>query len=1049
MAVNAKFQADFSSFSNAVEKAEVQLRGFESDAGRVEKALSRMTDNFSGRKIIQDATLMAEAVDRVGGAAKLTEDELQRVARQAAEAAAKLQAMGQAVPTKIAALAGELKESSTALKTFSGDAGIAGKAMSFLGGTIGSVAAGFTLANVIQQATSALIGLGKQAIENAGHLVDLSTKTGVSVEQLERFQFVGQQAGVSVDDFSNAVFKLGVNIAGGSSSVVSGVQALGLSYKNLKSQSPEDQFNDIVAALERMEDPQERNRIGVELFGKSFASIAAAVNDGYTEMAKQAQVSTDAQIRAIDNASDAWDRFVARQKATLASWIGNLLVAREQLDKLNPEQNQKFLALQKGGGDAEGFLLQLAEIDAAAKKGDASYKKYVQTVLAGNAVIIDADAALARWDFDTKHKAEIDHEAAAAAEKLAAANQRFRDSVVSLTSSAVGAAKGFGAYGALLPDLSGRTSRFREQLEELASTTNEFHQGITVAGDEIETVTIPAFAALPNVTARFTKELTAAHDAAAKSTSVFGALGDKLGSLLKGFTGGKGLGGVFENIGKGAIDQVGRALTGGLQSLVSLGLKGIGSLFGKLFGNPEKEINPIRQAFVDAAGGLDALNKHAHEAGVTLDALLNAKNAKQYQAAIDDLGKSFDRLAGAKDAVTSGLSGAATGSNAFAASLLDPLRSLQDAFDKAVADAGKSSTALGKLLIKDPSKKDAEAAKYGLSLADQIYDAMKEALGDEEHIGDLNTALAKTIGDVQPSFEHLGQFVAATFAAQIHEGASAFDAFQSLAPSFQALQDGVEQFGLQSTKTIDSLLKVQGVVGVNKDLFDSIQAVTQIYDGLTEAGYITKDLFESFGSDLAHQFDLLVRGGADSTTALQLMQPELQKLWEGQEKFGAVTDEATAKLLAQAEQQGLVGEDMKDVNEKILDVLIKIAEVFGAELPKSLNALADSAKDTTDKVQEYLDGLRAPDLHPTIDYSVNLPDVPIERMASGGMGRVTKPTLFLAGEAGSEDFAFSGGGKSFGSGDGGNDETPHLLRQLLSAIDIMPIQLAAAVAKAS
>jgi hypothetical protein len=30
------------------------------------------------------------------------------------------------------------------------------------------------------------------------------------------------------------------------------------------------------------------------------------------------------------------------------------------------------------------------------------------------------------------------------------------------------------------------------------------------------------------------------------------------------------------------------------------------------------------------------------------------------------------------------------------------------------------------------------------------------------------------------------------------------------------------------------------------------------------------------------------------------------------------------------------------------------------------------------------------------------------------MGRVTKPTLFLAGEAGSEDFAFSGGRKSFG-----------------------------------
>jgi len=45
-------------------------------------------------------------------------------------------------------------------------------------------------------------------------------------------------------------------------------------------------------------------------------------------------------------------------------------------------------------------------------------------------------------------------------------------------------------------------------------------------------------------------------------------------------------------------------------------------------------------------------------------------------------------------------------------------------------------------------------------------------------------------------------------------------------------------------------------------------------------------------------------------------------------------------------------------------------------------------------------------------------------MASGGMGRVTRPTNFLAGEAGAEDYLFSGGGKSFAdifSGGGGGD----------------------------
>lgn len=50
-----------------------------------------------------------------------------------------------------------------------------------------------------------------------------------------------------------------------------------------------------------------------------------------------------------------------------------------------------------------------------------------------------------------------------------------------------------------------------------------------------------------------------------------------------------------------------------------------------------------------------------------------------------------------------------------------------------------------------------------------------------------------------------------------------------------------------------------------------------------------------------------------------------------------------------------------------------------------------------------------------------VPSMPAIPMAAGGFGRVTRPTLFMAGEAGAEDFAFSGGGKSFGGGGGSPD----------------------------
>ena len=105
MAISARFSADFSSFNDAVQKAEIELRGFEGAAGKVESALSRMTDNFSGRKIITDATLMAQAVENVGGVTKLTAAELAKVGASAQEAAAKFRAWGQEVPPKIQAIA--------------------------------------------------------------------------------------------------------------------------------------------------------------------------------------------------------------------------------------------------------------------------------------------------------------------------------------------------------------------------------------------------------------------------------------------------------------------------------------------------------------------------------------------------------------------------------------------------------------------------------------------------------------------------------------------------------------------------------------------------------------------------------------------------------------------------------------------------------------------------------------------------------------------------------------------------------------------------------
>src|SRR5580765_5929064 len=105
MALSATFAADFSTFTNACAKAEVSLKGIESGASAGGSKLTRMGDSLSGNKNIQQAALLAGAVERVGGVSVLTATELQRVGTVATEAAEKLRVLGQDVPPGIQKIA--------------------------------------------------------------------------------------------------------------------------------------------------------------------------------------------------------------------------------------------------------------------------------------------------------------------------------------------------------------------------------------------------------------------------------------------------------------------------------------------------------------------------------------------------------------------------------------------------------------------------------------------------------------------------------------------------------------------------------------------------------------------------------------------------------------------------------------------------------------------------------------------------------------------------------------------------------------------------------
>lgn len=179
MALQGTFVADFSSFQTACDNAVLKLRGFEDSSTKVTGQLNRMADSLSGVKIVQQAQLAVEAVERLGGASRLTENELQRVGAIAAEAAAKLRALGQDVSPQMEALAASVKkvtEPSIAL----------------------SVALGNIASSVLLKASAAITDFGSQALLTSARVETLSSVA----------HFLGAQAGFSASGVDALVASL-------------------------------------------------------------------------------------------------------------------------------------------------------------------------------------------------------------------------------------------------------------------------------------------------------------------------------------------------------------------------------------------------------------------------------------------------------------------------------------------------------------------------------------------------------------------------------------------------------------------------------------------------------------------------------------------------------------------------------------------------------------------------------------------------------------------------------------------------------------------------
>jgi hypothetical protein len=338
-AAGTQSEAVSAAMGKAFTKAEEGTRG-----------LSKAVASLIGFDAIEKANTYAKAVEAIGGVSKLTAAEQSKLSGIIGDATAKYAALGKAAPASLQSLA-------SSLSPVGEKATLASKGMALLTGSVAQLASGFAIGNLISSAASSLLSFTKASIESAGHILDLSNKTGLSTDSIQKMDAAAALTSSSLEAFTTAAFKLGANISGGKGSVRQAVEDLGLSWQDVRKMGVDQQFETIARALGGVENAQRRNEDAIKLFGKGAGEILPAISEGWDKIADGAHKASREQLEAIDAMSDAWDLFVKDRQKDITSTLGQAAVIAQAAGRAGVVESAKTLAAIAAASLAESSSL--------------------------------------------------------------------------------------------------------------------------------------------------------------------------------------------------------------------------------------------------------------------------------------------------------------------------------------------------------------------------------------------------------------------------------------------------------------------------------------------------------------------------------------------------------------------------------------------------------------------------------------------------------------------------------------------------------------------
>jgi hypothetical protein len=389
---------------------------------------------------------------------------------------------------------------------------------------------------------------------------------------------------------------------------------------------------------------------------------------------------------------------------------------------------------------------------------------------------------------------------------------------------------------------------------------------------------------------------------------------------------------------------------------------------------------------------------------------------------------------------------------------------VRDAFLATGHSAAEADAAVKRLW--DSSKQSEEEQKAAQQAITDVMDLQKKAVEalpailkevsggmnaiSQGTIGALNTtaaaidktkagsteAFAKVRKDAETEFDRTGRLAVTAFNAALAGGKSFGEALTELGPTFDDLVLAQGTFGFTTSETLQQLLEFRTfAAGPGKEVMSTLEGVNAMMSGLSKMGLLTQQDFSDLSSIAVDTFNQMTAGGVNGRQAMAAMQPTLQKIWQLHKDQGLVIDDNTQALITQAEEAGIVGEQMREPQEQMLEVLKAIAKALGADLPESADKAAQRIKEAFDKIPKTVDVIVAGTWMPP-EISVGAPAqngestaVP-ETFSRGGLVRALGAQRFAMGGLvpAIERLGFQSGGRvPFNFAPIGSDRVPALL----------------------